>query len=246
MKLIRLGRATVMCLSVAWLSFFSNFVIHDAHASGIGGYLTLGKGEVNFNENWDDSNIWDELKSSGDAEFYGFGFIFDTNVAKNRVFSYRLQVGFEKAEYDFDSVKNITTNTDLTPTLNKFKLDIDRLVFDNTFGFGIVREKNFRLWVGPQIRIGSMSGDGSMTDIYGTKQDLDLRGFIYGIAPVIGVNFNFNNNLTIGVDLGYRFNGFWGNLEKSSLGVFDEDYYYGSENTLFFNFSLIYRINDNF
>jgi len=54
------------------------------------------------------------LENSGDAEFFGFVFLLDTAVAKNRVFNYRLQVGFENAEYDLDSVYNKTTETDLS------------------------------------------------------------------------------------------------------------------------------------
>lgn len=240
----RLFRVTFICLIVAGVIFSSPFGINCAHASGIGFYLSRGIGNTDFNEEYDD-DWWYDLESSGDAKFFGCGFILDTAVAKDKVFNYRLQIGYEDVEYDLDSVYNEDLNINISASVSNFELNIDRLVLDNTFGFGIVRIPNFRLWVGPQLRIGYMSGDGTY-DIHGTKRNLDFDGLVLGIAPVIGANFNFINNLTIGVDLGYRYNFFVGSLDKTGSGYFDSGNFYGNDDTFFINFAFIYRFDDNF
>lgn len=242
MKLKHLSRVVFICVIGAGLIFSSHFGIENAHAIGLGGYLTFGKGNSELNSEYDDGSE-DEFESNGDAEVRGIGFLLDTAVAKDRVFNYRLQIGFEKTEYDFDELKNTKTNENLTPDLNNFELDIERFVIDNTFGFGIVRKESFRLWIGPQVRIGYMSGDGSIT-VSGDRTDLDIKGLIFGFAPVIGTNINFKNNFTLGVDLGYRFNGFFGDFEEPDTN--DDGTFYGNDDGLFINFAFIYRINDTF
>ncbi|RLC25170.1 MAG: hypothetical protein DRH21_04380 [Deltaproteobacteria bacterium] len=246
--LTRLFRVTFICLIAAGVIFSSPFGINCAHASGIGFYLSrgIGDGDTDFNEDYDDDDSWYDLESSGDAKFFGCGFIFDTAVAKDKVFNYRLQIGYEDVEYDLDSVYNEDLNMDISAIVSNFELNIDRFVLDNTFGFGIVRMPNFRLWIGPQLRIGYMSGDGTMTLIDRTKCNLDFDGLVLGIAPVMGANFNLINNLTIGVDLGYRFNFFVGSLDKTSFRYFDSGNFYGNDDTFFINFAFIYRFNDNF
>ena len=241
----RLFRVTFICLIAAGVIFSSPFGINCAHATGIGFYLSRGSGDTDFNEDYDDDDSWYDLESSGDAKFSGYGFILDTAVAKDKVFNYRLQIGYEDVEYDLDSVYYEDLNMDISASVSNFELDIDRFVLDNTFGFGIVRIPNFRLWIGPQLRIGYMSGDGTY-DIGGTKRNLDFDGLVLGLAPVIGANFNFINNLTIGVDLGYRFNFFVGSLDKTSAGLFDSGNFYGNDDTFFINFAFIYRFDDNF
>ncbi|MDL1968971.1 MAG: hypothetical protein LWW97_10630 [Deltaproteobacteria bacterium] len=245
----RLFRVTFICLIGAGVIFSSPFGINCTHAAGIGFYLShgIGDGAADFNEDYDSDDWWNDLESSGDAKFSGYGFIFDTAVAKDEVFNYRLQIGYEDAEYDIDSVYDGDLHIDISDFVGNFKLDIDRFVIDNTFGFGIVRKENFRIWIGPQLRIGYMSGDGTMTLIDGTKLNLDFDdGLVLGLAPVIGVNFNFINNLTIGVDLGYRFNFFVGSVDKTYYRLFDSGYFYGNDDTFFINFAFIYRFDDNF
>ena len=232
--------------SAAAIFFISMLFAQSAFAFGIGGYVNFGAGNVEFEESWDAEDPWARLKNEGDVTFYGFGFLLDTAVAKNRVFNYRLQVGYEDAEFDIDTVVNRETGADISNFVADFKLDVDQIVFDNTFGFGIVRKENLRLWFGPQIRVGYISGNGDLTDISGTRLELDFDGVIFGFAPVVGANFNFSNNLTLGLDLGYRFSLFAGELEKSGLGQWGGDDFDGNMNTYFINFALIYRFNDSY
>ena len=245
-----MGRQSLRWMTIslvgAALICFSPVSIDRAHALGLGGYISYGTGSVDFEESWDTEDPWARLENSGDVSHFGFGFLLDTAVAKNRIFNYRLQIGYEASEYDIDSVFNQETGTDISPIISDFKVDIDQIVFDNTFGFGIVRRQNFRLWIGPQIRIGYMTGDGQVTDILGTTLQLNFEGVVYGFAPVIGGNFNFNNNLSIGIDLGYRLSGMAGNIEKSGLGLTGADDYSGDTNVFFVNFSMIYRLNDDY
>ena len=76
--------------------------------------------------------------------------------------------------------------------------------------------------------------------------DLDFMGFILGAAPVLGGNFNLRNNLTLGLDLGYRFNVIGGDLTKKGAGFSEKEHWYGNEHNFFINFVIMYRFNDNF
>ena len=240
-----LGVAGVL-LVAAGIIFSSPSGSDNAHAFGVGGYLTYGSGNVDFEERYDPEDLWASLDNKGDQSHFGIGFVFDTAVAKNKLFNYRLQIGYEAVEYDIHTVFNKDTGVDLSGFVTDFTVDVDMIVFDNSFGFGIVRKENFRLWIGPQLRVGYLSGHGKLTDVVGTVFDLDFDGVVYGFAPVVGANFHFENNLTFGLDLGYRWSGFAGALQKAGMGVSTGDDIIGNADGFFVNFSIIYRFDDNY
>jgi opacity protein-like surface antigen len=215
-----------------------------AGATGLGLYLTYGDGSSELDENWDDDSSFHELSTEGDSEFYGGGFVLDTAVALDRVFNYRLNVGFEKLEYEADSVFNETLGSPLA--FRVYDLDVKRLVIDNTFGFGIVRLEGFRMWLGPQIRIGGMWGDGNQATATQTAE-VDVAGVVLGFAPVLGFNINAPGNVSIGIDLGYRWSFMGGKIDKKlSTGYDDDDSFSFRERSVFINVSLLFRLNENF
>ena len=242
-----LMRLSVVCVIIIGMVVFYLFGVQSAHALGIGGYFTYGTGDVEFTEEWSNSDPFFELKSKGDNTHFGGGFVLDTAVAKDKVFNYRLQLGYERAKFKFDSIENKDLDIDISDNIDDFELDINQYIIDNTFGFGIVRTEFFRLWIGPQIRLGFLSGDGSNFQIStGERFEYDLFGGILGIAPVIGGNFNLRSNLTLGLDLGYRYSLILGNLDKKGGGISDSDNWYGNTQNFFINFVIMYRFNDNF
>ena len=240
-------RLSVVFVIVFGFMVFSPFGVQHVHALGIGGYFTFGSGKVEFKEDWSNSDEFFEQRNKGDATYFGGGFVLDTAVAKDKVFNYRLQLGYERGKFEFDSVRDEDLDIDISDDVEDFEFDVNQYIFDNTFGFGIVRTEFFRLWLGPQIRLGVMEGDGSGSLIStGEKYDYEFFGGILGIAPVIGGNFNLRNNLTLGVDLGYRYSLIVGNLDKEGGGISDSDTWYGNEHNFFINFVIMYRFNDNF
>jgi len=96
--------------------------VPDSSAAGFGLYGLLGLGKTEFHE---------------DTDYIGWGFVFDTAVARDRVFNYRLNFGHERLNID---------STDGKETFYGY-------VFDNDFGLGIIRNDSMRAWVGPEIRV---------------------------------------------------------------------------------------------
>ena len=85
--------ARVVSLGLALL-----FPASSAMAVGAGMYFSYGHGWGNVEDD-DFDDLWDDgLPYTFDFEenVFGVGFTFDTNVAKNRLFNYRLEIGYER------------------------------------------------------------------------------------------------------------------------------------------------------
>src|SRR5437870_4786207 len=106
--------------------------VQDARATGLGLYFEYG-------------NVFDgqlDHTIAGDVDFdedhFGGGFSFDTNVAADNLFNYRLDVGYQKVEGDYGPFGDV---------------DGDGIVLDNAFGFGEFRSDRARVWIGPAVRL---------------------------------------------------------------------------------------------
>lgn len=109
----------------------------DAMATGFGFYGTLGKGTLRLEDGWWSSDS--SSNSKEDTEIIGTGMVFDTTVARNSVFNYRLNLGYEKLKIDFDQ----TSETDR----------LENVVIDQDFGFAVYKSDSARIWFGPEQRI---------------------------------------------------------------------------------------------
>ena len=145
----------------------------------------------------------------------------DSNLAQDRLFNYRLNVGYDKLDVEGDDWNDTT-------------LELGGLVIDNTFGFGVLRTETFRLWLGPQVRLGFYGGE---TDNSGTKLEAAL--FAFGLAPVVGANWNLGDSFTLSLVAGYRFMGFAGGVDLSDDS--DDGTFTGSGNMGFLNLSAMFR-----
>ena len=138
----------------------------------------------------DENSLYD---SDGTGKEYGYspgvGITYDTNVGNNSLFNYRLGIDYYKAEgttyfYDYDM------NGTQSP-LQKKSAKKSTLSLVNTFGFGIYRSKNLRLWLGPQITFMRIKENDEYNNYYG-----DFTG-----GPAVGMNYNFNKaDLSLSVD----------------------------------------------
>lgn len=188
-------------------------------AVGLGVYGGLSSGNSDWTAEDDYGRTWDCERDSGHTEA---GLVLDTTVAKDRLFNYRLNLGYQKLGFE----------------KGNSKLEMEGFVMRHVFGFGVLRNKDVRLWLGPQLSFSWSSGG------YEGVSNFDVNLFGVGIAPVIGVNFNLGPVVTLALDGGYWFTKYFGTGESTST-YYDRDYSV-SEQTPFVNFSLIFRIGDKY
>ena len=84
----------------------------------------------------------------------GIGIAFDSNIGKDKVYNYRLGLEYHTVELD-----KVNGNAVSGGTYEKSKFNIV-----NTFGFGVLRTKTVRLWVGPRINIQYENGEYSSSE----------------------------------------------------------------------------------
>jgi len=154
-----------------------------AHAVGFGLYGNFDGGKM----------IWEGYG----AEFmnYGGGFVLDTNLASDNVFNYRLEFGFSnlRTPYQAEELDALTTilfwrllgSSLPTPFYKDVTKHENSLVMSTVhyFGFGVVRTKNVRFWLGPQLTIAGML--------------TNLTGLIAGMGFAMGLNINIGDTFTL-------------------------------------------------
>jgi hypothetical protein len=182
-----------ICAALLTVLLFAN----NSFAAGYGFYVDYGSGsgEAEFDVSGaDDFDI--------DTDFYGIGFQLETSpLTNNKVFSYRLQVGYESREIedDYDG-----------------KFELDGLVINNTFAFGKNTSERIRIWGGPQVLIGFYEGE-TDEDLLG--DEISFSGAGFGLGAAGGINFGLGSGKTIlTTTIGVRVFGFAGETEW-----YDED-----------------------
>ncbi len=147
----------------------------DASAAGFGFYGSFGAGSAN----WSPDSGPDFKK---DTRHLGFGLALDTAPARDRLFNYQLNIGYERASH---RNSNAWGNA-----------DFDCFVISNDFGFGTLITPTTRLWFGPEVRVEWADGSASISNY-------KIQMFGLGIGPVIGINFNIGDSQTFVVKAGY-------------------------------------------
>jgi len=115
----------------------------------------------------------------------GLGFVFDTNVGKDRDFSYRLNLEYSLAEIDSSSRL-------YSDSYSKHKYSIV-----NTFGFSLYHNRYIRLWVGPRINL-QIEHASSSTNIR------HYNSYGIGFAAAAGLNIRLTSKMALGVDVDYH------------------------------------------
>lgn len=128
----------------------------------------------------------------------GLDIVMDTAVAKDRLFNYRLTIectNFTRWEERLFSSRSYQVN---------------RLLWANTFGFGIIRTHLMRIWAGPQV---------ALSYEFKNRDRAILGSAIYTtVGPVVGANLNTWENVTLGFELGFR-TGLVAALERPITGI---------------------------
>lgn len=194
----------------------------QAMAIGLGIYGNLGKGSNTRVDpalySFEDTHVWT-----------GFGFILDTAVAKNKLFNYRLNLGLEKWDWNNDHFNNV------------FDGEVLRFSLYNTFGFGVVKTKPVRFWLGPQLGLNiftqNYGGSSSIGDLFQLTENNGGIGATIGLAS--GLNFNLGRTFTLGVDGGARMWDYYLlNLDPTHTKQHERSY------ELYANLVILFRIND--
>ena len=203
--------SVIICTLVSTMLLIAS----NSFTIGLGLYIEYGSGsgEAEF-----DVSGADEFDI--DTDFLGVGFQLETSpLTKNKVFSYRLQVGYE--------ARNIEDDENMT-------LELDGLVITNTFAFGGNTSERVRIWGGPQVLVGFYDGE-TDKDLLGDELSFSGEGLGLGVAG--GVNFGFGSGKTIlTTTIGMRALNFIGDTEW-----YDEDEQLnGCTTELFFSVGILF------
>jgi hypothetical protein len=124
----------------------------------------------------------------------GLAIIFDTAVAKDRLFNYRLNIDCSSVMLQKDLV------------FANISYSVNRLTVANTFGFGFIRTPFIRVWAGPQV---------ALTYEFKNRNSTIFNPVLYNkVGSMVGVNIHAGNNMTFVVEMGFR-SGFGFDMGKS-------------------------------
>ena len=187
------------------LTLVLSFITSQSYAVGLG--FSFGAGS----EEWEEDRV-----QLGDRDIRNMGFVVDTTVARDKIFNYR---------FSFLKEENNSSNSGL---------DMDGYAMTHDFGFGVVRTKHIRLWLGPQLK-GSLYNDVYVGSTNARTVD-DVIGF--GFGPVIGLNVHVPQVVSFSFTAAYHF------MSAYSGDYVNGDTFDADSTGLYFNAALIFRINE--
>lgn len=191
-------------------------------AVAMGPYFDVSSGSGTLE--WDSDNYDFDIDSNSAA----VGFALNSTPTGRSTFNYRLNVGFE--------AQNLEDEYDST-------LEMGGIVFDNVFGFALVRQRDFSWWAGPLVRIGFYSGEtDEHYDPYGDRYKTEVDLFEFGVGVATGINLKVGAHTYLTPSAGIRFIGASGSGTVKNLDLhtqYDDDLS-GNTTNLFVNISLMY------
>jgi len=201
----------------ATLTLFSSGVF----ALGLG--ITTGSGTEEWTDT-SDSTYNNVFNDDGDREVSNFGFVLDSNVARDRIFNYRLSLMVE--DNDTDGIG----------------LNMSGISMTHDWGFALFKNRTVRLWMGPRLRIAVYD---EFEENGWTADGGSLIAF--GLGPVIGVNVHLPKVVTFSFTAAYL-SGFYAgdyDLTYPYGSAVNEDVDADSTG-IYLNVSLIFRIRDDY
>jgi len=166
-------------LLIALALFLFPFAAASVHASGLGFYASSGSGDSDI----DVGPFWwlvtnSTVSSIADLSTESVGLVFDTNLSEDRLFNYRLELGTGNYTWEIPGSE---------------KTELKQNVMSHDFGFGVLRNRAVRLWLGPEIMLTRINAGAN-------GNDYDLLGFGFGLA--LGLNINLKGPVTIAIKAG--------------------------------------------
>lgn len=202
------------------------------NAAGMGVYMPISMSDsadvtLDYPSTSDDITI--DTKPSA-----GFGLAFDTNIGKDSLFNYRLGLEYMKQEIDTIDGQSCGGGSGC---------EFDRINMVHTFGFGVLRTKTVRLWVGPRINLAY-----SNLKDEANAETFTLSHIEFGIAPAVGVNVNLGRVVSLGADLDYRVAGLSGSweYENTTFAISESDSYSGNVSGATARFYVLFRFGERF
>jgi hypothetical protein len=195
------------------ITLFILLASSTAQAVGYGPYFEYGRG-IGVQEGFGLDFDFDENR-------YGVGFALDTAVARDRLFNYRLNVGYQHTQRTFDFFG-------ISP-----KSKFNGVTLNNMFGFGVYRDSNVRVWLGPSIRFNA--------DILSDAPDgLDVVDLGIGGGLALGVNVHTGDLGSAAFTFGYQYL-YVGEIVTGEDDDFDTRTIDGREHLISLNFSFLFR-----
>jgi hypothetical protein len=189
----------VMCLAVSGL-----FGPPVAGAAGLGLYGAAGGGDATWTSDYSDGS---SSKLDKDVRFKVFGIILDTAPSEMSVFDYRLNIGAESLK----AMPGRGTNT----------YNLHGVVLDNDFGFGIIRTRGLRVWLGPEIRFAYRTGDDGADGV--TYRHVKQYGA--GLGPVLGIDVHLGAGVFLALKGGFLANYYVGTGDRVQAAGVDADFH---------------------
>ncbi len=132
-----------------------------------------------------------------DTKYSGFGIVMDTAAGADKLFNYRFNLGYEKLTFKDDTGD----------------LKLDSYVLDQDFGFGVLRSKITRLWLGPELRVSYTKGNDA------TYSDMEYKFWGFGIGPVAGIDFNLGDSVVLALKGGYLYTKYYGKMDSPGVSA---------------------------
>lgn len=170
-----------------WIVLAGSVAAEPGAAGGIGGSLSFGRSDARLE---DRDDVFVDLDTQTDA--VGFGVAFDSNLAQDRLFNYRVVAGLDFVDQEIHQagIENQVQGTSF--------------FLDQTLGFGFIRTPAVRVYLGPSLHLGVGEIDDHI-DVDGFRADYDETSFTAAIGPELGVNFHVGRHLTFSTSTFVRY-----------------------------------------
>lgn len=211
-------------LSIALVCTFTN-----VYAVGMG--VTLGSGSESWDSDTDElNNTYTFQRHSGDRKINNFGFVMDTTVARDMLFNYRFSLVNEENKAD----------------VSGYNIDMKGISMIHDFGFGVVRNRFVRFWIGPELKAAFYN---DISPSFSTTQTFDGNVWGFGVGPAVGVNIHMPRVVSFSITGAYYvFSQYFGSYDvTNSNGTFFDTVDVDDSSTgLFINASILFRFHDTY
>jgi hypothetical protein len=204
----------ILAVFILTLSFLTLDSASNAAYWGVAG--SFGTGNFHFTSK---PYLFPEREASGNIEKIGVALVIESYPARDESFNTRLSFNLEKANLNSDEFIG-------SESLNCFNTDI-------ALGVGLVTLPAFRIWLGPELRLGLANGSG---DDF-TK---DTFARVVGFGALLGTNIHLGDNLDISLAAGAR-----NEIYKSGSQFGADTTLEGNASYAYFMITLLFRIADD-